>query len=107
MGKIPSSTQSLLFYGAQNVNLQVSFAGQLLPYVAVGTGPNYTIYGANISAYAGDTGQLLFTGAPDSGGEIDNIQFSVQPIPEPATCALIFCGAILLGLSHRKRKTAL
>jgi hypothetical protein len=103
-GQIPSSTQTLLFYGADIDNLQVSFAGQLLTYVAVGTGPNYTIYGANISAYAGVTGQLLFNGPANGGGEIDNIQFSPSAIPEPGTWALMLCGVTLLGLSRWKRK---
>ena len=102
-GQIPAGTQSLLFYGAGIVNLQVSFGGQNLSYTAVGTGPNYTIYGANVAAYAGETGQLLFDAPPNSGGEIDNIQFSPSVIPEPATCALVLCGATLLGLSRWKR----
>lgn len=104
-GQIPAGSGSLQFFGADLDNLQVSFDGQLLSYVAVGTGPNYTIYGADISAYAGQTGQLLFTALPDGTALIDNIQFF--SVAEPTTCALMLCGTVLFAAARYARKPIL
>jgi len=66
---------------------------------------NYTVFGADISAYAGQTGELLFTapwqGEPgqsgfEEDGMVDNIQFSSSPIPEPNEFSLVGLGALLL-----------
>lgn len=94
-GQIPSTAQSIIYWGDQ---FQVSFAGHPLPLSAIGSGPNYTIWGADVSAYAGQTGELLFT-APWGGfsGLIDNIEFSSSPIPEPSEPALLALGALSLG----------
>jgi hypothetical protein len=57
---------------------------------------NYNIYEANIGAFAGQTGQLLFTstGYPTAVGDmIDNIQFSSSPIPEPSPSLLLLLGS--------------
>jgi hypothetical protein len=104
-GQIPSGTGSLQFYGAQIFNLQLSFNGQNLAYTAIGTGPNYTIYGANVSAFAGQTGQLLFDAPPNSAGEIDNIQFSPNSVPEPQTWTLILSGAAVCLAAARWKRT--
>lgn len=62
----------------------MSFDGQNLSYVPIGSLGNSTIYGADISAYAGQTGQLLFTALPNGGGLIDNIVFPPAPFPSRA-----------------------
>ncbi len=96
-GQIPSSAQSLTFWG-QLGSLQITFGGQAVPYVAIGNGPNYTIYGGDISAFAGQTAELRFTAlAHTGGGLIDNIQFSPSQIPEPGSLALLGVSALLLG----------
>jgi hypothetical protein len=104
-GQIPAGSASLQFFGADLGNLQVLFDGQPLSYGAIGTGPNYTIYGADISAYAGQTGQLLFTALPDGTALIDNIQFFT--VPEPTTCALILCGTFLFAAARHARQPIL
>lgn len=90
-GYVPATAKSITFWGSDH-NLQISFAGNSLTFIPVGTGANYTIYGADISAYAGQTGLLEFdapAGLSDSyadgagAGEIDNIQFSSQPVTFP------------------------
>jgi hypothetical protein len=98
-GIVPSSAKSILFY-AESVNagtLLVSLGGQNIPFFALSSGPNYTEYGGDISAFAGQTEQLKFSALYQSGGNnnwnIDDIQFSPNQIPEPQTWALLFCGA--------------
>jgi hypothetical protein len=67
---------------------------------------NYTVWGADISSYAGQTGQLLFTTIADipfaSGGLLDNIQFSSIPIPEPGVVGLLGLGGLSF-LWHRRK----
>jgi hypothetical protein len=102
-GQVPMTAESLLFLGTQGGNLQVTFNGQLLPTVQLGIGPNGVQYGADISAFAGQTGQLLFTAPPNGGDFLDNIQFSPNVIPEPSMWALMLCGARLLAFGKWKR----
>lgn len=96
IGQVPVTAQAMTFYGYNLVNLQVTFNGSMIPYFAVGTGPNYTIYDAGVSALAGQTGQLLFTTPVFGGGVIDNIQFS--SVPEPSEFLLAALGALIVGL---------
>jgi hypothetical protein len=95
-GQIPGNAQSLTFLG-QLGSLQISFNNQPLSYFAIGSGANYRIYGADVSAFAGQTGELSFVALPNRGGFIDNIQFSNVPIPEPGVFGLSALGALLIG----------
>jgi hypothetical protein len=90
-GRIPQTAQSVIFYGDGGCAL--TFGGQPISLVALGSGANYTIFGGDISAFANQTGELLFQG----GGLLDAIQFSTQSIPEPGVFALLALGALLLG----------
>jgi len=93
-----------------NATLSVSFAGNSLSPVGLSSGvspsgQSYTLYGADISAYAGQSGQLQFTdvysGQGLNGIELDDITFST--IPEPSTLALLFMGGMAFGVrSWRK-----
>jgi hypothetical protein len=93
-GQIPPGTMSMTFWGYSS---GVSFGGQSLSLVVLSTTPNYYVYGADVSALVGQTGQLLFTAQPGDYNIIDNIQFSSSPIPEPSSLALGALGASLLG----------
>jgi hypothetical protein len=109
-GLVPMGTESLLFSahtvfdssGAFNVSL----GGQNLSLNVISNALNYTVYGANISAWAGDTAQLSFTVLgenPHVNDEyffLDNIQFSASPIPEPC----VFCLSALSGLFLASRR---
>src|SRR6266487_415667 len=56
-GLVPSTAQSIRFYGgAQDVPF-VRFAGQTIPLSALGTTSAYTIWGGDISSFAGQTGE--------------------------------------------------
>jgi hypothetical protein len=63
-GQIPLTAQSITYWGSSwnhQQNLQITFNGQLLSFIAISNTATYTIYGADISAYAGQTGELRFT----------------------------------------------
>jgi hypothetical protein len=101
-GQIPVNAESLIFWGYAG-STDVSFDNQTLSLLLLGSTANYDIYGANISAFAGETGQLLFTAQPGENDEIDNIQFSPSSVPEPNSLAL--CALAGLFLAWRRWKT--
>jgi len=107
-GTIPTTAKTLSFWGNNVSGMQVTFNGQPLSFMDISNALNYVIWGADISAYAGQTGQLLFTAIGNipfaTGGLIDNIQFSSVPIPEPAEFALAMFGALLLGFHYRRNR---
>jgi hypothetical protein len=106
---VPVFAQSLVFKAEPQPftpgPLLVSLGGQNLSYSALSVGPNYTLYGVNIAGFAGSTEQLEFSalqgGANPNDWNLDDIQFSPTPVPEPGTWALLVCGAGVLGLSRR------
>jgi hypothetical protein len=97
-GAIPADSHSLFFAAAHGVPT-LSFAGQSVPVFPFQANATYTTYAADVSPYAGQTGELRFT-APFPGLSretiIDDIQFSTQVVPEPATFALLCTGAIVI-----------
>ena len=103
VGQIPIGTQSLTFWGFVGLN-NVSFDGQILPLIVTATTANYNIYGADISGFAGQSGELLFTSPPGFFELLDNIQFSSQPIPEPSTLAFCAVGGLCLFLKRKGAK---
>ncbi len=107
-GLVPVGSQTLLFEAqsfAGSTSLIVSLGGQVLSVSAIGTGPDYTLYGADISTFAGQVEQLNFS-APSTGQNIwtiDNIQFSSSPVPEPGALSLLAMAGALLGLRSCRR----
>ena len=101
-GQIPATAQSLIYIGIASGF--VTFNGQSIPLSQIGAGPNYNIYGGNILALAGQTGELRFTIPPLGRMLIDNIQFSDQPIPEPSAFGLFGLGALLLGWRFQRKQ---
>jgi hypothetical protein len=103
-GQIPLTANSLLFWGYfpyNNNTFSISFNGQDLTWLAVSNALNYTVYGADVSAFAGQTGQLLFSAGANAYAELDNISFSTLPVPEPSAFALTALGTLLLGFRRR------
>jgi len=103
VGQIPLGTQSLLFWGYVGLDT-VSFGGQILPLTVTATTPNHNVYGADVSAFAGQSGELLFTSPPGFFELLDNIQFSTLPVPEPSIFAFFALGSLLLGFNRWRRK---
>ena len=101
-GMIPIDMQSLIFWGALVSGLQVTFDGQPIAFEAIGNGANYTIYGADISAFAGQAGELLFSTSNNGWAMLDNIQFSSNPVPEPGTWSLLALGGAAFVFVRRK-----
>jgi hypothetical protein len=97
-GQIPSNAKSIVYWGGA---LQATFNGQPLSLFDISDNPNYTIWSADISAYAGQSGQLLFTAPWQTTAFLDNIQFSSSPVPEPSILSLICLSFFLLsGVKH-------
>jgi hypothetical protein len=103
-GMIPINANSIEFLGKSvfgGPTLELSFNGQNIPTLPLSNGTNYTLYGGDISQFAGQTGELRFTSlpsplypTPQSGGLLDDISFSPMVIPEPSTLALMTFGLI-------------
>ncbi len=114
-GMIPSNAESLQFrawawnHASLNEALTVSFAGNSLSPVPLGSGQSpsgqpYTVYGADITPYAGESGQLEFTaicGASPSWMELDDIIFSPNAVPEPNIVSMIAFGGLIFGAQYR------
>ncbi len=98
-GQFPVFAKSMTYWGT---TLQVTFNSQLLPFNAISSTSNYTVWGADISAYAGQTGQLMFAVPWQGWAMLDNIKISSLPIPEPGPAALLVAGG-LLGAWRWKR----
>ena len=112
-GVIPAGTQYLLFDATQSPTessgtLTVSIASQVVTMMPVSTVPTpwvtYTVYEANISAWAGQTAQLTFTALepPPTGlgwnaWFIDDISFSPTAVPEPTSLALLGVGELIIA----------
>ena len=94
-GQIPPNAKSISYWGD---GLQATFNGQLLSFIDIGDAANHIIWSADISAYAGQTGELVFTAPWQSGGILDNIQFSTQPVPEPSVFAILALSGLVFGL---------
>ncbi len=108
-GTVPSAAESLEFKAIAVGPFSVSFAGIALDPIALSTGPGpggvpYTLYGASISAWAGQTGELEFTADLDPNEPylvLDDIAFSTQVVPEPSPLALTGIGALVFALYRR------
>jgi hypothetical protein len=111
-GLIPAGTQSLFFEGADfglAGPLTLTVGTQNVPYFPVGSGPNYTIYGADVSQWAGESEPLTFTavGGAYSNWELDNLSFSTTAVPEPDAAVLIGIGGMVFTFGRARLCRAL
>jgi hypothetical protein len=104
MGTIPSDALSLRFFSSLNPiggQLEIAIDGQNLPFFALSQGPNYTIYGSDISGFAGQMHELrfttLYTGTGPNNVYLDSISFSPVAIPEPSVFGLFALATLLFG----------
>ena len=114
-GTIPLGTKTLFFDGFQfpgALPFMVTFNGDYLPTTVVSTGiaptgQSYDVYGANLSYFAGETGNLEFTVYPGHYNSLllDNISFSPASLtPEPSVLILFGAGALLLLLRRETQR---
>jgi hypothetical protein len=104
-GLVPANALSLLFSAYNRspdfYSLNVSLAGQSLAFLPVSSNPGYTVYGADISGFAGQTATLTFSG---NRYMIDDIRFSDSRIPEPSLPGLLaLCVCALAWQLVRRR----
>jgi hypothetical protein len=107
-GLVPNGAQTLLF-AETSPSLLASLGGLNLSFVAISNainsfGTSYTIYGADISAFAGNTETLTFSPTLGSAGFLDGIQFSSLPIPEPSAISFLCLGSGILFYLRRKSR---
>ena len=108
-GTVPLFAQSLQFKAFSEGVLSVSFAGNtfqpsVLASAVAPSGQAYDIYGVNISAFAGQTGELQFTENFDQNYPftvLDDIAFSSSAVPEPGPLVLTGIGGLLFGFYRR------
>jgi hypothetical protein len=101
-GQIPVTAKSIYFQGGSA--LQASFNGQQLLKNAFYDAGTYIIWDADISAFAGQTGQLVFTVPWQSSSLLDDVEFSSNPVPEPGALSLFAAGALLFFFGWRRIK---
>src|SRR5262245_42503214 len=99
-GQVPGDALSLLFLRTPQSGFQVSFGGQNIPLVQLGSSGNNVIMAGDVSMFAGQTGELRFGG----GGLFDDIQFSTSAIPEPSASSLLGFGLAGFGWWLKRRK---
>lgn len=71
--------------------------------MALATYSDYSLYGGEISSFAGSEAELRFTVFPGRANTLilDSIVFS--PVPEPGSLALLALGLCVLACRHRLR----
>ena len=107
IGLVPTSAQCVFFKAQPGTeSFRMLLGGQNIPFTAVTTLPNYTLYRGDISAFAGQSLELKFTASvpiPSSlGWNLDSIEFSSQPIPEPSAMVLLTSAGALLLIRQRR-----
>jgi hypothetical protein len=111
-GTIPANALSIEWKAWDNTPatalLTVSFGGNSLSPVVLGSGANYMLYGADVSAFAGQTGELEFTSVFNQNGpswiELDDITLSTSAVPEPGTLSLLVMGGLTLAVRRWRAK---
>lgn len=106
-GTIPADARSMRLFGFTHSPqihtvgaIQVALSGTALDLYRVGASITEQVWGADVSAFAGQTVELTLT-APAPNPQftyLDQIQFSDVAIPEPGPLALLVIGAAGLGM---------
>jgi hypothetical protein len=99
MGFVPADALSLQFKAETFSAFSVSLGGENLSLIPLGTGANYTLYGADISSLAGQVETLTITAlaAPNTAEYFDSFDFSPSEVPEPSIVALTAIGGLVFG----------
>jgi hypothetical protein len=109
-GTIPIGTQSIELYANQEEGstFTVTLSGQTINMVALQSFSSYTLYGGNVSAWAGQSANLTITELPPSNEEfspcllqLDNITFSTTSVPDSDPFVLTGLGGTLFALYRR------
>lgn len=100
--QVPADAKSLQFLASYAPT--VTLGGQQLTVIPLSTGPLLgTVFGADISGFAGQTLELSF--APSIGfAYLDDVRFSSAAIPEPSAISLGLAFVSLFALHHLRRR---
>lgn len=106
-GLVPQNAKSLYFIAAPFLTspgpiFQVTLGGVSIPITETASTSKYSVWGGDISAFAGLPEELRFTALPGHGGFLDDIVFSTTPVPEPTNPALLVIGGLVLRTLKRK-----
>lgn len=69
-----------------------------LPITRLAVTDNYELWGADLSDFSGDYGELKFRGQ----GVLDDIRFSPLEVPEPATWSILLLGGVVMARFRRR-----
>ena len=109
MAFIDASSQSLRFKAIPgNGTFGVTIAGAPIQIVPLETTPAYTLYGGDVSPFAGQTMELKFTAFSSSGLNnlyLDSIEFSPVVVPEPRLMTFAVVASVLLSVELWRRKS--
>ncbi len=106
-GLIPITAQSVRFKAKPGTGaLLITFGGVSIPFVSLSATANYALYGGDISAFAGQSGDLRFSALNQGASgpndwNLDSIVFSNQQIPEPGTFGMFGLGVLIFGCRSR------
>jgi len=110
VGTVPSLAQSIQFLSTPVLfGVEVSFGGQSLPLSLISLESGWARWGADVSAFAGQSAELRFstlTTPSQPGGwfALDDIRFSPLPVPEPSTWGLLVLAIAGLGFYRWRGK---
>ncbi len=111
VGQVPIDAQSLRFSARSYLGFfTVALGGEVLPLQKLGDTAGYSVYAADVKAWAGQVAQLSFTAvAQDPHVDttllfLDSISFSAAPVPEPGCVALLTAGSAVLFLILRRSR---
>jgi hypothetical protein len=110
-GLVPGYSRSLQMDIAGDVaDFRVSLGGQELHMIPLRSFPTYTVYGADITSFAGQVEALNLSALAPPPPQIppilvfvDDIVFSPEIVPEP-TAGVFALGGLLLGLRFVNRR---
>jgi len=109
-GIIPAGSQSIDLDASQEEgsSIVVAVGGTSISMVALEQFANYTLYGGNVSEWAGQNATLSITELPPANQEfspnllqLDDISFSPGAVPEPITLVLTCIGGVLFAVYRR------
>jgi len=110
MGLVPPAAASVQMKIVSYGPFSVFLGGQKVEMVSLERGPNYTLYGGDVSSFAGQVAELRITSdlffSPTIGGfsqlSLDSIEFSPQVVPEPSTWVLLGLGGLGIAMFCRR-----
>ena len=106
-GSVPFNAHSLQFKAQTRGSFSVSLGGQDLSLIPLGTGANYTLYGADITPFAGQVETLTITAESDYVNFFDSFVFSPSSVPEPSALSLFGICILFVCWWMKRPNTAL